>query len=68
MLSAIKERMPEKYDAYFEPFVGGGAVVMKNFESFNQNNFSFNTDICANAKGFETLAKITMSKEQINVQ
>ncbi len=27
LLSRIKERMPEKYNNYFEPFVGGGAVV-----------------------------------------
>ena len=27
LLSQIKERMPEKYNNYFEPFVGGGAVV-----------------------------------------
>lgn len=67
VINSLRE---EKYSLKTTPFVfvGGGAVVMKNFGSFNQNNFSFNTDICANAKGFETLAKITMSKEQINVQ
>ena len=27
LLPQIKERMPEKYNNYFEPFVGGGAVV-----------------------------------------
>lgn len=27
LLSQIKERMPEKYDKYYEPFVGGGAVA-----------------------------------------
>ena len=27
LLNTIKERMPEKYNAYFEPFVGGGAVT-----------------------------------------
>ena len=67
VINSLRE---EKYSLKTTPFVfvGGGAVVMKNFGSFNQNNFSFNTDICANAKGFETLAKITMSKEQMNVQ
>lgn len=67
VINSLRE---EKYSLKTTPFVfvGGGAVVMKNFESFNQNNFSFNTDICANAKGFETLAKITMSKEKMNVQ
>lgn len=28
LLPQIKERMPEKYNNYFEPFVGGGAVVL----------------------------------------
>ena len=27
LLSQIKERMPEKYNKYYEPYVGGGAVV-----------------------------------------
>lgn len=29
LLNAIKERMPEKYNTYFEPFVGGGAVTFE---------------------------------------
>ena len=32
LLSQIKERMPEKYNNYYEPFVGGGAVLfVRNF-------------------------------------
>ncbi len=29
LLSQIKERMPEKYNNYYEPFVGGGAVIFE---------------------------------------
>ncbi len=36
LLPQIKERMPEKYNNYYEPFVGGGAVV---FELLPANAF-----------------------------
>ena len=54
----------EKYSLMTTPFifVGGGAVVMKNFGGYDQENFSYKTDICANAKGFEQLAKYRVSQ------
>ena len=27
LLAQIRERMPEKFNNYYEPFVGGGAVI-----------------------------------------
>lgn len=37
-------------------FVGGGAVVMKNFGSHDARNISYNLDVKANARGYEQLA------------
>ncbi len=39
-------------------FVGGGAVVMKNFGGYDQKNISYIMDVKANAKGYEYLANI----------
>ncbi|SNU09887.1 plasmid segregation actin-type ATPase ParM [Lachnospiraceae bacterium] len=54
----------EKYSLKTTPFifVGGGAVVMKNFGGYDQENFTYKTDICANAKGFEQIAKYRVSQ------
>lgn len=41
-------------------FVGGGAVVMKNFSEYKQPNIHYVLDVKANAKGFETMAKIAL--------
>ena len=38
-------------------FVGGGAVVMKNFGSHDAKNISYNLDVKANARGYEQLAR-----------
>ena len=37
-------------------FVGGGAVVMKNFGNYDAKNISYILDIKANARGYEQLA------------
>ena len=29
LIPQIRERMPEKYNDYYEPFVGGGAVIFE---------------------------------------
>lgn len=41
-------------------FVGGGAIVMKNFGK-HQPNFHYVLDVKANAKGFEKMARIALS-------
>ena len=45
-------------------FVGGGAVVMKNFGNYNQKNIDYILDIKANAKGYEQLAEIGLRNKQ----
>ena len=37
-------------------FVGGGAVVMKNFGNHDAKNIYYNLDVKANARGYEQLA------------
>jgi plasmid segregation protein ParM len=41
-------------------FVGGGAAVMKNFGGKNAKNISYITDVKANAKGYEHLARMAL--------
>lgn len=41
-------------------FVGGGAVVMRNFGKYQQSNIQHVLDVKANAKGFETMARIAL--------
>ena len=44
-------------------FVGGGAAVMKLFGNFLSENIKYIEDICANAKGYEYLAKIYLKNQ-----
>ncbi len=46
-------------------FVGGGAVVMKNFGGLEQNNISYICDVKANARGYEQLAAIGLRKRKL---
>jgi len=48
-------------------FVGGGAVVMKNFGNLQQRNISYIVDVKANAKGFEYLGRISLQQKQREV-
>lgn len=41
-------------------FVGGGAVVMRNFGEHQGNNIHYVLDVKANAKGFEMMARIAL--------
>ena len=45
-------------------FVGGGAVVIKNYGNLQQRNISYMVDVKANAKGFEYLGKLSLQKKQ----
>lgn len=45
-------------------FVGGGAVVMKNYGGYNQKNIDYILDIKANARGYEQLAEIGLRNLQ----
>ena len=43
-------------------FAGGGASIIKNFGGINQDNVRYRLDVRANARGYETLAKIAMKR------
>ena len=64
-ISALLLELEEReYDLNYTNviFVGGGAVAAKNF-SEHKSNFAYDTDILANAKGYEFLA-MQMLKRQ----
>ncbi|MCI7067902.1 MAG: ParM/StbA family protein [Lachnospiraceae bacterium] len=41
-------------------FVGGGAVIMKNYGNMSAGSVQYKLDVKANAKGYELLAKIAL--------
>lgn len=41
-------------------FVGGGASVMRNFGKYQKSNIHYVLDVKANARGFETMARIAL--------
>ena len=43
-------------------FVGGGAVLMKQFGNLKKDNISYIEDIRANARGFEALGKVYLER------
>lgn len=51
LLSQIEERMPEKYNNYYEPFVGGGAVLF----GLSPNNASINDINSALINAYKTI-------------
>ena len=45
-------------------FVGGGAALMRRYAGLKQKNITFVEDVCANAKGYETLASLYLSNRK----
>ena len=43
--------------------VGGGASLIKNFGKYDASKVEIIEDICANAKGYESLAKLALDRE-----
>ena len=61
ILGSLRE---EQYSLMTTPiiFVGGGAILMNNYCDRNYGHFTYLTDVKANAIGYETLARIALSK------
>ena len=63
LLPQIKEKMPEKYNRYYEPFVGGGAVMFELLPAnalindINKALINAYQQICRNPEAFLTVIK-----------
>lgn len=63
LLPQIKERMPEKYNNYYEPFVGGGAVIFELLPSnalindINKALINAYKQICSTPEAFLEVVK-----------
>ncbi|MDE8125352.1 Dam family site-specific DNA-(adenine-N6)-methyltransferase [Erysipelothrix rhusiopathiae] len=60
LLDKIKGRMPEKYNTYYEPFIGGGALLF-NITPRNAVINDFNSELISTYKSFQNkkeLAKL----------
>jgi plasmid segregation protein ParM len=53
------EYNPELMKLYI---MGGGSCMIKTFGTYNPERVTINEDICATAKGYETLARLRMKQ------
>lgn len=69
LLTQIRERMPEKYNRYYEPFIGGGAVLFELLPEdaiINDiNKALINTYQCIKTEPFEFLKWITLLDKEM---
>ena len=55
LIDKLKNRLPQKFDAYFEPFVGGGALFFELCPHLNQANLSdANVDLMTTYRVIQT--------------
>ena len=43
--------------------VGGGGCLIRNFREYDRNRVVINDDICATAKGYEYMARVTLNRK-----
>ena len=66
LLSKIKELMPKEYNRYFEPFVGGGALLFEiKPKEFTINDF--NSELIEAYKSLTNKSDFELLKESLKV-